>query len=159
MIVDHEALVALLAPSSGLERARAVVEEECRRLGVPHPPTGPALERVVQSLSQRSGAVGTSIRLHLRRQEAKARPASEGHTPTGTALPASVDGSGLVRMLASALGDEKAEHVVGEACGRLGLRLHALTANDARRVLDLLSSGSDYVATVARFAKARTLLT
>lgn len=159
MIADHETLVSLLAQSSGLERARAVVDEECKRLGIAHPPTGAALERVVQALAQRSGAVGTSIRLFLRREEARGVTPPKGSiTPEAHAAAHSASTEPLVRMLAPALGDEKAEHVVSEACARLGLRMLALTPNDQRRVLDLLSAGSDYVATVARFAKARTLL-
>lgn len=65
----------------------------------------------------------------------------------------------LDALLAPALGNEKALEVVSHACRSLGLGDPAhLTIDQQRRVLDALSAGGDYVATVARFAKARVLL-
>ena len=153
MIADHDALVALLAPASGVERSKTVIVEECARLGVPYPPTGPALERVVDALSMRSGAIGTSIRLAFRRatKELNASPPPHGG-PEPKPTP------DLIALLAPVLGDDKAQSVVRDACARLGLGASSLSTTDSRRVLDLLSAGGDFVATIARFAKARTLL-
>lgn len=153
-IADHEALVALLAPASGVERSKTVIVEECARLGVSYPPSGPALEKVVHALSMRSGAIGTSIRLALRRA-AQVVPASP---PPPTAAAEPKPGADLIELLSPVLGEDKARSVVAEACTRLGLALDTLSARDSRRVLDLLSAGGDFVATIARFAKARTFL-
>lgn len=165
---DLERLIAVLTPAAGIERARAVVEEACRELQVPHPPRPQHMRAVVSHLAAKSGAIGVAVRLALRREAmgpaagrpATPAPAPAAGPPVSRATPSGVTVDArraLVELLAPALGYEKAEAAVDETMQRLRL-VAPLAARDAERVLSLLADGDGHVATIARFAKARSAL-
>lgn len=171
---DVEQLIAILTPAAGLERARAVVQEACAELGVPFPPGRESTRTVAVLLAQRSGAVGVAVRLALRRESttpslrreppASLKPAKERDvTPVRVHRepreePPAPPTADLVELLSSALGEATAREVVEATARRLGLDAAALGDRERQRILDLLAEGSDYVATVARFAKAKVML-
>lgn len=166
MLDDVEQLIAVLAPASGVERARAVVQEACTEAGAPFPPPKERMRAVTQRLAERSGAIGAAIRLALRRAATRkpdgpARPvdAERGEPAPPAPEPGLPEpGSRLVHLLAPALGESKARSAVAEVARRLGLTARRWSERDEVHVLDTLAAGTDYVATVARFAKAKTML-
>lgn len=170
---DVEQLIAILAPAAGLERARAVVQEACAELGVPFPPGRESTRNVAILLAQRSGAVGVAVRLALRREATtpslrreppSLKPAKERDvTPVRVHRepreePPAPPTADLVELLSSALGEATAREVVEATARRLGMEVSTLGDRERQRILDLLAEGSDYVATVARFAKAKVML-
>jgi hypothetical protein len=168
MLDDVDQLIALLAQASGVERARAIVEEACGEAGVPFPPSVVGTRAVVQRLAGRSGAVGAAVRLAQRRAATRApdgaaawpvaAPVRRDPTPTDETKTAEPPPPSVVALLSPALGETQAAEVVHDVASRLGLDARALSARDAARVLDVLAARSDYVATVARFAKAKAML-
>jgi hypothetical protein len=64
----------------------------------------------------------------------------------------------LLALLAPALGAEKARDATEAVAARMGVDARALSREDALRVLDALTATEGIVGVVARFAKARFLL-
>lgn len=163
MSLTLQQLIDVLAQSSGEERARSIVVDECARLRVRFPPSSAEeLARVTSELSRRAGAVGASIRLALRRAD-PARSTSRGHgaaaTEAGSGAHDAVGGAQrLIDLLTPALGKIQAQNLVLSTCLEIGLEADWLTLQQVDRVLDHLSSRGDYIATVARFAKAKAML-
>ena len=65
----------------------------------------------------------------------------------------------LVGMLAESLGDEKANQVVSETASRLGFGLTDYDREQALSILEAMAGEPGLVGVVARFAKARVILT
>ncbi|HMY58267.1 MAG TPA: hypothetical protein PKL17_14115 [Pseudomonadota bacterium] len=61
----------------------------------------------------------------------------------------------LAKLLAQALGNEKAYDAVSKAAQKLGLRREKLDKNEALSVLELIAQTPGLVGITARFAKSR----
>lgn len=64
----------------------------------------------------------------------------------------------LVAMLAESLGQEKANQVVCDTASRLGLRASEYDREEALSILEAMAGEPGLVGVVARFAKARVIL-
>lgn len=64
----------------------------------------------------------------------------------------------LVRMLSPSLGQQKAESLIVEAAGALGLRAELIARSDALRILEKIADQPGLVGITARFAKSRVHL-
>lgn len=156
----REELTVLLSAALGQEKSDEVIVSAARDLGFP-PATSYSAEEVraiFARISEIGGLVGVVARFAISRGDvekltAGARPSER--SPVPPARPTVVD---LVPLLAPAIGDEKAREAIEAGCTRLALDSNALSPDDAFRVLDLLATAEGIVGVVARFAKARYLL-
>jgi hypothetical protein len=158
--IPKEEITVLLASALGQEKSDEVVVTAARELGFSGSLYGPDEVRAIfDKLVAAEGLVGVVARFAVTRGDvnrlaAKARPPSERQLPAAMPAPA-VD---LLSLLAPALGAEKARDATEAAAAKLGLDARHLSRDEALRLLDLLASTDGIVGVVARFAKARFLL-
>jgi hypothetical protein len=158
--IPKEEITVLLASALGQEKSDEVVVTAARELGLAGAHYGPDEVRAIfAKLVAADGLVGVVARFAVTRGDverlaSKARPPSERQLPASSPAPV-VD---LLALLAPALGAEKARDATEAAAAKIGADVQALTRDDALRVLDVLASTEGIVGVVARFAKARFLL-
>ncbi len=163
--IPKEAVTALLASALGQEKSDEVVLATALTLGIPGTVwSGTEVRLIVDKLSKTEGLVGVVARFALTRGDvdrliARSMPPIDGPPSSmqrvAASKPPPVD---LVGLLAPALGAEKARDSTEAAAAKLGLDARALSRADGLRVLDELTSNEGIVGVVARFAKARYLL-
>jgi hypothetical protein len=162
--VSLDALVALLAPTLGEERARELARNALDSLGIADSffSVHDAI-RVLERLPQSPG-IATSVshfaqaRLALRDTNTNSRrPALSKPTP-----PAPKSGSltraDLAALLAPTLGQEKSDDMVNETLQKLGLSLDPISTADGLAVLEELAKSAGIVGIASRFAKAHLLM-
>jgi hypothetical protein len=157
-------LATLLSSALGEEKSQEVVTSTARSLGYASGFYTPAeVRKIFDVLSHAEGLIGVVARFAhsrgdvdrvVRRNPAGARRPSVQMETVRAAT--SVD---LLPLLAPALGIDKARDATTGAAARLKLDPHALTRDHALLILDELTKNEGIVGVVARFAKARFLLT
>jgi hypothetical protein len=164
--IPKDAVVALLASALGQEKSDEVVLSTAHSLGITGTVwTGSEVRAIVDMLAKAEGLVGVVARFALTRGDVdrlvKRSIPPEGPPSSLPRRPSPTPKSGidLVALLAPALGAEKARDATDASCAKLGLDARVLSRADALCVLDDLTSNDGIVGVVARFAKARFLLT
>ena len=163
--IPKDAVVALLASALGHEKSDEVILVTAHGLGVTGVVwTGSEVIAIMQTLSKAEGLVGVVARFALTRGDVDrlvrrsippdASPSPSSNRPS----PAPKSRIDLVTLLAPALGAEKARDATEAACMKLGLDARVLSRDEALHVLDELTTNDGIVGVVARFAKARFLL-
>jgi hypothetical protein len=164
----------MLAATLGWEKSAEVVNATVQRLGLPAVfiTTGQATF-LLSELAKAPGMVGVTARFARSRMDLAGPPSAPISGRASASTPPSSDESPasslknvarsllvgeLVGLLASTVGQERAEDAVLEAVRRLGLPARALSRDQALSVLDDLASRSGLVGVTARFAKARAIL-
>lgn len=169
----REQIVRLLATSVGEAEARAVVEREMTKLGLPNLRSAADVVTLLKSLETHTSAIGLAARLALMRVRRGADIAhsasgaflflpAEAAAPSSTTRPTTAKVHHIAEvaaMLARSLGDEAATQLAQEALTRAGVEGPELTREEMGRVFDQLVAKGGAVASVARFCKARLLLT
>jgi len=159
--IAREDLTVLLSSALGQEKSDEVVVSAARELGIPSGSSYSADEarHIFERLSSADGLVGVVARFAISRGDVeklaqKARPSSPHRIshPNSSAID-------LIPLIAPAIGVEKAREAIEGGAARLGLDAKSLTPDQALSVLDLLAKAEGIVGVVARFAKARFLLT
>jgi hypothetical protein len=164
--IPKDAVVALLASALGQEKSDEVVLSTAHGLGIPGAVwTGAEVRAIVDKLARSEGLVGVVARFALTRGDVdrlvkrsvppEGPPSSRARRPS----PAPTSAIDLVGLLAPALGAEKARDATESSCGKLGFDARTLSRDEALHVLDDLTKNEGIVGVVARFAKARFLLT
>ncbi len=158
--IAREDLTVLLSSALGQEKSEEVVVSAAREIGLP-PGSSYSAEEVrgiFERLSLADGLVGVVARFAISRGDVeklanKARPSGPHRVsqPSSSAID-------LIPLLAPAIGVEKAREAIESGAARLGLDAKSLTHDQALSVLDLLAKAEGIVGVVARFAKARFLL-
>jgi hypothetical protein len=156
----REDLTVLLSSALGQEKSEEVVVSAARELGYAPSTSYSADETraIFERLSLVAGLVGVVARFAISRGDveklaARARPSQQ--QKVASPKPTATD---LIPLLAPAIGVEKAREAIENGCARLGLDPKSLTSENAIAVLDLLAKAEGIVGVVARFAKARYLL-
>jgi len=159
--IAREDLTVLLSSALGQEKSDEVIVSAARELGIAAGSSYSAEEvrAIFERLSAIDGLVGVVARFAISRGDVeklarKARPSQK--QPVREARSIAID---LVPLLAPAIGVEKAREAIEGSAARLGLDAKSLTRDQALTVLDLLAKAEGIVGVVARFAKARFLLT
>lgn len=159
--ISRDDVTVLLSSALGQEKSEEVVATAAREIGVSSATSYSADEvrSIFEKLSTSEGLVGVVARFAISRGDVdklaeKARPSE--HQRAAAASTAVVD---LVPLLAPAIGVEKAREAIESGAARLGLDGRTLSQESALAVLDLLAKTEGIVGVVARFAKARFLLT
>ena len=157
-------LASLLSSALGEEKSQEVVTSAGRSLGYAAGFFTPAEVRsIFDTLSRSEGLIGVVARFAISRGDVD-RIVSR--SPAGARRPSvqmeqvrAITSVDLLPLLAPALGTDKARDATTAAAARLKLDPHALTRDHALLVLDELTRNEGIVGVVARFAKARFLLT
>lgn len=146
-------LVALLSAALGAAQAAAVVEGALRRSGVSSASAFGAEEArtVLADVASQSGLVGITGRIALSRLHlGSVTPGAP--TPTRSRRPIAV----VAKLLAHALGEERAASVVAEAAAKLAVGASGqVDLREALAILESLASTSGVTSAAARFAKSR----
>jgi hypothetical protein len=174
--ISREEVAVLLAPALGHEKSLELVISTARALGVTRAELTPEQVRAVfDKLVTVDGLVGVVARFAVSRGDLGkllARPAPAISQPqigrpqfrVGASAPprpsaptATVD---IMHLISPALGVEKARDAIEQAAARRGVDIATGLSHDgALAVLDEMSKVEGIVGVVARFAKARFLLT
>lgn len=157
-----DAVAALLVSALGQEKSEELVAAAARGLGVSLDALSPEDVRAIfHQLAGAAGLVGVVARFAISRGDVEELVARTSAPPSSTraVAVAAAPAVDLAALLAPALGAEKARDAISGAAARLGLDPHALSHDDAIAVLDELTRSDGMVGVVARFAKARVLLT
>ena len=161
--IPKDAVVALLASALGHEKSDEVVLATAHELGVAGATwTGSEVLAIMEALAKSEGLVGVVARFALTRGDVarlvqRSIP-PDAPPPSGRPSPAPMSRVDLVALLAPALGAEKARDATEAACSKLRLDARVLSHDEALHVLDELATNDGIVGVVARFAKARFLL-
>ena len=157
--VSREELLELLSPALGPAKAAEVIDGAVRLIA-PHRATftrDDAL-RILSHACGHGGIIGLAA--HRARQRvavgggwSAARRAQMG--AKGAASPAVLTGARIVELLASSLGQAKAQAEVDSAFAELGLAGEALSPQDAESVLGVLGSRAGVIGAAARLARVR----
>ena len=151
-------LVSALADSLGPEQASQVVRrafEECA-LGE-HVTSAEALGalRRIEGYAGSAGLAAKLIIARIERSEAEGAPSTRSSLrPPAELIPLAE----VAAQLAVAVGPEKAEALVGQACVVLGVVTSAVTGTDAVKLLDQIEVAHPPASVAARFAKVKFLL-
>jgi hypothetical protein len=167
-------LIEMLAATLGWEKSAEVVNATALRLGMPAAiVTSTQAAALLSELAKAPGMVGVTARFARSRMEFSAPSSSPTsgrasivpQTPADEAPPSSLKNVArsllmgeVVALLASTVGQDRAEEAVLEAVRRLGLPTRALSRDQTLAVLDDLASRPGLVSVTARFAKARAIL-
>ncbi|HEY8074899.1 MAG TPA: hypothetical protein VIF62_12335 [Labilithrix sp.] len=159
--IGREDLTVLLSSALGQEKSEEVVVSAARELGIPAGNTYSAEEMraIFQRLVTVEGLVGVVARFAISRGDVdRLARTARSSTPQRAAQQSSstID---LIPLLAPAIGVEKAREAIESGAARLGLDAKSLSQDQALAVLELLAKAEGIVGVVARFAKARFLLT
>jgi hypothetical protein len=171
--IPREQLTRLLASALGQEKSEEVISSAARAQGLSSLSFSPdEVREIFHLLAKAEGLVGVVARFALSRGDIEAvlaeapissRDAREARETTDAATVAHAETKATVGdillLLAPALGTEKARDATAEAAARLGLDLTNLTRDEAILLLDDMANVEGIVGVVARFAKARFLLT
>jgi hypothetical protein len=151
-------ITTLLSSSLGEKTAREVVEREARRAGVGNTLTEDEASSLLSSIEQGGGPPGLAARLAKIRMQRSAG-ASSGTTRAASDKPSPrLATDQLIAMFSPALGLEKASETVKNVLLAIGVTGATMTYDEAHQALERLGRQGGVVATVARFAKARLLL-
>lgn len=172
--VTVRSLIEMLAATLGWEKSAEVVNAAVQRLGLPPVVVSSTQGAAVLSeLAKAPGMVGVTARFARSRMELNGSPSAPLSGRTSVAPAASRDEAPpsslrsvarsllvgeLVGLLASTVGQERAEEAVLEVVRRLGLPPRALSRDQTMLVLDDLAARAGLVGVTARFAKARAIL-
>ena len=172
--VSIRSLIEMLAATLGWEKSAEVVNATAQRLGLPAAiVTAAQAAALLSELAKAPGMVGVTARFARSRMEFGAPSSSPtsgrasvvSQTPADEAPPSSLKTvarslltSELVALLASTVGQDRADEAVGEVARRLGLPSRSLSRDQTMAVLDDLASRPGLVGVTARFAKARAIL-
>jgi hypothetical protein len=167
-------LIEMLAATLGWEKSAEVVNATVQRLGLPPVViTSTQAVAVLAELAKSPGMVGVTARFARSRMElsgpssapisgrASVAPPSSRDAPPPSSLrnmARSLMMGELVGLLASTVGQERAEEAVTEVVRRLGLPARSLSRDQTLQVLDDLAARAGLVGVTARFAKARAIL-
>ncbi len=158
--IAREDVTVLLSSALGQEKSEEVVASAARELGIAGGTySAEEVRAIFERLSSVEGLVGVVARFAISRGDVdklaqRARPSQKQR-----AAQASASAIDLIPLLAPAIGVEKAREAIEAGAARLGFDAKALTHEQALSVLDLLAKAEGIVSVVARFAKARFLLT
>lgn len=179
------ALALLLAPTLGQEKSEEVVRTACARLGFGEPEELRVDQAVavIDLLGQSEGIVGVVARFVKVRGELEdlvdtPPPSSPPTAPSlppgpavlGTMTPgggvafarpraADVKTGDLLAFFAPALGDEKSRETIAIYAARVGATGPDFSYAQALQMLELMAQAEGILGVVARFAKARFILT
>ena len=173
--VSIRSLIEMLAATLGWEKSAEVVNATAQRLGLSAVVVTPAqASALLSELAKAPGMVGVTARFARSRMEFSAPQSSptSGRAsvvpqtpPPEEAPPSSLKSvtrsllmGELVALLASTVGQDRADEAVLEAVRRLGLPTRSLSRDQALAVLDDLAARPGLVGVTARFAKARAIL-
>ena len=170
--MPRRAIVDLLASSLGEEKSEAAIHEAASRLGLLGALTLSRSQagNILEFLGRAPGVVGAAARLAGMRLPAEYAaehpPSSRSMAPDrpDTARRAAAQREDLVSaadvcaLLAPSLGEEQAREVVAKYAAALHLPPEAFPRKDALDLLDAMAVEAGVVGVVARFAKARLLL-
>jgi hypothetical protein len=172
--VTVRSLIEMLAATLGWEKSAEVVNATVQRLGLP--PVVIASSQavtVLAELAKSPGMVGVTARFARSRMELNGPPSAPTSGRASVPPSSSRDGGPpsslknvakslllgeLVGLLASTVGQERAEEAVLEVVRRMGLPARSLTRDQTLTVLDDLAGRAGLVGVTARFAKARAIL-
>ncbi|MFO0618748.1 MAG: hypothetical protein U0414_39520 [Polyangiaceae bacterium] len=146
-------LVGLLSTALGAVQAKTVVDEALRRAGV----TGAtfdadAARRTLSDVAAQSGLIGITGRIALSRLDLGSAASGQIPSPALQRRPLSV----VTKLLAAALGEERATTVVLDAAARLSIAPASdVDLGQALAILELLANTSGVTSAAARFAKSR----
>jgi hypothetical protein len=162
-LIQLSEISVLLSSALGQEKSDELVLSAARDLGFASASeSGYASDEVraiFEKLSRIDGLVGVVSRFAVSRGDvdrlAARAPISEKKVAVKRPKASATE---LIPLLAPAIGVEKAKEAIDSATTRLGLDANALAPEDAVAVLDLLAKSEGIVGVVARFAKARFLL-
>lgn len=164
-----EGIVRLLADSVGEEAARRVVTAEASAMGLGSHLTQAESVRLLQRLDAATGPAGLAARLALTRltrsqRDAPRRTSSSANFAaigaSAARAPATrVPVAELTSLFVRSLGEEKAAQLVQSVMNRVGVIGPDLDETQALKVLDEIAATPGPAAAVARFAKARFMLT
>jgi len=166
-------LIEMLASSLGWEKSAEVVNAAVVRLG--YPPvliTSTQAFALLAELAKSPGMVGVTARFARSRMESARSSSSSGGraisaprssseaTPVSSVqkVPRVLQVTEIVGLLASTVGQERAEEAVNDVVGRLKLPEQALSRTETLALLDDLAAKPGLLGMTARFAKARALL-
>jgi len=167
-------LIEMLAATLGWEKSAEVVNATVQRMGLPPVVVSPAQAvALLSELAKSPGMVGVTARFARSRMELNGPPSAPTSGRVSVEPPSSREGAPpsslrtvarslllgeIVGLLASTVGQERAEEAVLEAVRRLGLPARALSRDQTMMVLDDLAARAGLVGVTARFAKARAIL-
>ncbi len=175
--IKKEDIAVLLASALGQDKSDEVVSSAARALGILRGTfSGEDIRAIFDRLGKAEGLVGVVARFAVSRGDVEklvarapqrldapsiGRPHFEvGTRPTAGSIPGRAQTVDLVPLLAPALGAEKARAAIEAAAARRGVDIKAgLSQSAALAVLDEMARIEGIVGVVARFAKARFLLT
>jgi hypothetical protein len=157
-------LASLLSSALGEEKSHEVVTSAARNLGYAsgfYTPT--EVRTIFNLLSRAEGLIGVVARFALSRGDVdrvvRRSPGTMRRPSVQMEAVRAATSVDLLPLLAPALGTDKARDATTSAAARLKLDPHALSRDHALLVLDELTKNEGIVGVVARFAKARFLLT
>jgi hypothetical protein len=161
--IPREHLTRLLASALGQEKSEELISSAARAQGLSGLSFSPdEVREIFQVLSKTEGLVGVVARFALSRGDVEVivaeAPLSNREPPSvrPETKPTAAD---ILPLLSPALGTEKARDATEAAAAKLGLDLGNLTRDEAILLLDEMAGTEGIVGVVARFAKARFLLT
>ncbi len=166
-----DTIVDLLTSTLGVDKARAVVTQEVRTLGLGAALSAKDVVSVLRRLESAQGPEGLAAKLALLRYKRSLQGSISSGTfealgqsappPRHSMAPPSagvVPAEHLVSLFAKSLGDEKAAELIARGVTMLGLRRSQISRADAARLLDFIEGTGGLTGAVARFAKVRVTL-
>jgi hypothetical protein len=162
--VSLDALVALLAPTHGEERARELARNALDSLGITESffSVQDAI-RVLERLPESPG-IAASVshfalaRLALRETNTSSRRPNVSKPTPPVPKSGSLTRADLAALLAPTLGQEKSDEMIKETLQKLGLSLDPISTEDGLAVLEELAKSAGIAGIASRFAKARLLM-
>jgi hypothetical protein len=164
-------IIEMLAASLGWEKSADVVNATVARLGFPPVLITPEQAfALLAELAKAPGMVGVTARFAGSRLESSRPPslssrASFASTSMGDALPVSFVQKvprvlllgEIAELLASTVGQERADEAVREVVQRLAFPANALTREQTLALLDAIAVRPGLLGMTARFAKTRAI--
>ncbi|HVY49259.1 MAG TPA: hypothetical protein VHB21_25385 [Minicystis sp.] len=176
-------VAALLASTLGWEKSEELVMTVAKSLGLdPRRLSREDAVRVLEALSRQQGLVGVTARFAITRVDTlhgrhprpdpppapphdatpasgiQRTPGAPSEPPTSNVAPRRLPLSELVALIASTIGEEKAQESIAFALRLKGITDDRLTQEQALAVFEVLASHEGIVGVTARFAKARLVL-
>jgi len=157
-VSSRDALVELLGASIGAAEARAAVDREADAMKLGRNLTTAEGFEVLRRVESAGGPPGLAARIALRRLQ-RSSPAQASGQYRAASNDGPVEVAEIERLLAIGLGAPKARELVHHAMAILGVAGEALDRDAAARLLDAIAETHPTMASYARFAKVKILLT